>query len=55
MANNNIGFGYEMCGEWLASAGRERDLGIIVNEDLEPHEPRNKANKFLNMMHRQVS
>ena len=58
MGNNNIRFGYEMNGEWLQNFDKERDLGIIIKEDMKPHEQcieaRNKANKILNMIRRQV-
>ena len=58
VGRNNIEFEYEMGGDWILNVDNEKDLGIIITKDLKPHEQcvaaRNKANKILNMIRRQV-
>lgn len=55
---NNINFSYEMRGNWLNKVTQEKDLGIIVENNLKPSkqciEARNRANKILGAINRNV-
>ena len=39
MGHSNGNFNYEMQGEWLETVEREKDLGVIISNDLKvsPH------------------
>ena len=57
--HSNKNFNYEIQGEWLDSVENEKDLGVIVSNDLEVSshclEARNKANRMLGIINRNVS
>lgn len=59
VGNKNEGFVYSMGGKWLDAVDRERDLGVIISQDLKAHkqsiEARNKANRMLGIINRNVS
>ena len=59
IGKSNNCFSYEMGGQWLAESDREKDLGIVVSQDLKTHvqclEARNKANRMLGIINRNVS
>ena len=56
---NNRNFTYEMQGQWLESSHSERDLGVIISNDLKTHsqcvKAKNKAEKMLGIIKRNVS
>lgn len=58
IGRNNRNFEYEMGGNWLDIINQERDLGVIMSNDLKSSkqclEARNKANKMLGMINRNV-
>ena len=54
IGHNNTKFCYRMGDEWIEQATQEKDLGIVISDDLKPTkqciEARNKANKMLGFM-----
>lgn len=59
IGKNNSNFSYTMGDKWLDASDSERDLGVVVNNDLKVHkqclEARNRANKMLGIINRNVS
>ena len=59
IGNNNLKFGYLMNGEWLDKCDYEKDLGVIMDNNLKSGrqvlEARNKANRMLGFIARNVS
>ena len=57
--NNNSHFGYSLNGKWLESRETEKDLGVIVDNQLKFREQcievRNKANRILGFINKNVS
>ena len=55
----NDRFAYEIGGTWLESTENQRDLGVIINQNLEAHdqclEARNRANMMLSIINRNVT
>ena len=59
VGRTNRHFSYSMDGEWLNTTDSEKDLGVIVNQDLKTHkqcfEASKKANKMVGIIYRNVS
>ena len=59
IGHSNKNFNYEMQGEWLESVEYEKDLGVIVSNNLKGSkhclEARNKAYRMLGIINRNVS
>ena len=59
IGSNNINFEYEMHNNWLSVSNEEKDLGVIVSNDLKSSSQclavKNKANRILGIINRGVS
>ena len=55
IGKNNSNFAYEMQGQWLETSDRERDLGVIVSNDLKTHRQCVEASRMLAIINKNVS
>ena len=59
LGHKNLNFQYELNGQWIESVSSEKDLGVIISNNLKSSEQclaaKNKSMKILGMINRQIS